>query len=523
MPTDTKLNNLIINYLTQAQYDAIASPNENELYLTPDNSTGGGGGASVSPILVLTNMQDGALRTSITEEEKTNLEKGLYNSVLYIDSSLGMAGFYVGYFPETAVTLDGSFIFSTYNLSVDQNTNAITILGSSVYGLSIGEKSSDGTYPITVEKQVDATFGGGSTGPSLPEITADSVGKFLTVTSEQKTAWGSIESGTSYPIELQLDGSKQDLGIGQYNGKPGIYILSSPNNGIICEWKFDIGSEVITEQYDRILLYGVANVGNATSPNSITVSGEAYVFKSATPRDVYYMGSGTRTLVQTTGSNYKIELANAGITIGIDSNGGIAGAIPTYDLLGAGKTQPSQLPRILSAQYCALRYDFKKTSSSTDTEKVTSSFFGRIIADSTVNPTTITLIGIFDNGMGKAVLEKNASGVFESKTPIEYVEDVNAITYSKARYKHTVTLKTSAGAIIWTQTLSNSKNTPVASYQDLHTLFGEATYAGYGEYAQLNLHGGTEATDKLIKADGTEATLESLGAIVYTDVCFLPK
>lgn len=36
MPTDTKLDSLVINYLTQEQYDAIASPNENELYLTPD-------------------------------------------------------------------------------------------------------------------------------------------------------------------------------------------------------------------------------------------------------------------------------------------------------------------------------------------------------------------------------------------------------------------------------------------------------------------------------------------------------
>ena len=91
------------------------------------------------------------------------------------------------------------------------------------------------------------------------------------------------------------------------------------------------------------------------------------------------------------------------------------------------------------------------------------------------------------------------------------------------RYEHTISIKNSAGAILWTQTLSNSKNTPVDSYTNLKTLFGEATYAGFGEYCQLDLRGGTEATDKLIKADGTEATLESLGAIVYTDVCFLPK
>lgn len=38
MPTDTKLNNLVINYLTQEQYDAIATKNENELYLTPDTT-----------------------------------------------------------------------------------------------------------------------------------------------------------------------------------------------------------------------------------------------------------------------------------------------------------------------------------------------------------------------------------------------------------------------------------------------------------------------------------------------------
>ena len=38
MPTDTKLNNLVINYLTQEQYNAIAAKNEDELYLTPDST-----------------------------------------------------------------------------------------------------------------------------------------------------------------------------------------------------------------------------------------------------------------------------------------------------------------------------------------------------------------------------------------------------------------------------------------------------------------------------------------------------
>ena len=37
MPTDTKLQNLIINDLTEEQYKAL-TPNENELYLTPYTS-----------------------------------------------------------------------------------------------------------------------------------------------------------------------------------------------------------------------------------------------------------------------------------------------------------------------------------------------------------------------------------------------------------------------------------------------------------------------------------------------------
>lgn len=36
MPTDTNVNNLIINKLTKAQYEAIQNPSETELYLVPD-------------------------------------------------------------------------------------------------------------------------------------------------------------------------------------------------------------------------------------------------------------------------------------------------------------------------------------------------------------------------------------------------------------------------------------------------------------------------------------------------------
>ena len=140
-------------------------------------------------------------------------------------------------------------------------------------------------------------------------------------------------------------------------------------------------------------------------------------------------------------------------------------------------------------------------------------------------------------GFGVAEFKKGADGnpAFKSFTtwlpPVTtdsegkalIVTEGNAKWTTTPRYEHTITIKNSDGKILWTQTMRNSSNTVVNSYANLKTLFGEATYAGFGEYCQLNLEGGTEATDKLIKADGTEVTLASLGAIVYTDKCFLPK
>lgn len=474
-----------------------------------------GGGASVSPTLNLLTEDLSAVRSSITEEEKVNLEKGLYNSVLFVDFSLGDGAMTGTLFPQHLVGLDGDFMFSSYKAKPGTSeADDWSFLGASIYGLSIGAKTSDGNYPITIKKLSDVNFGGGG-GSSLPEITTTDVGKFLTVTSEQKIAWVSVPQGS--PIEIVLDETKPYFNVGEYNGKIGVFVLSRPNNTILYEAKFDDSSATFT----KILLYGSMKA-DTQNVDYLNVSGSLYGLNSNSI--LTYIGSGSWQLKSE--DNYKFLPYPYSQEASLCCAGGISGAIPAFTLYGSaiGKTSPDYiglLPQV--CKYCALRYDFKKTSSTTDVEKVTSAFFGSVSADNVLEPTKITLIGIFDNGVGKAVLEKNASGVFESKTPIEYVEDVNAITYSKARYEHTITIKNSEGKILWTQTMRNSKDTVVNSYTNLKTLFGEATYGGFGEYCQLDLHGGTEATDKLIKADGTEATLASLGAIVYTDVCFLPK
>ena len=133
-----------------------------------------GGGASVSPCLNLMDPETQSVRTSITEEEKNNLDKGLYNSVLYFDESDGQFAFASMAFPEPLSTqvMDGP-TFSIFNLTVDTETNKVTITGSSMYGIAISDKNADGNYPISIQKieELGASFGGGG-GGAIQEIEA---------------------------------------------------------------------------------------------------------------------------------------------------------------------------------------------------------------------------------------------------------------------------------------------------------------------------------------------------------------
>ena len=353
------------------------------------------GGASVSPTLNLMDLDTGNVRTSITEEEKTNLDKGLYNMVYYLDESLGEGAGYSIFFPEIYI-VDGMFF--VYKIIANES-GSLTVSSIVSYYLTVGEKDSSGNYPITIEKGNEAPLssagGGGSGGVGdTPIILKLSAVDFN---------------------DIKLTYTKADYDRIKKDSK--VYLDFGRWYGLVTTIEAEDGG---SRKYIRCAVVG--DVGSIATETFISA-----------------------TLVPTETSN----------TISTDFS-------------------VTQLP-----------YNFVFP-----------------------NYNNVANVGQY--------LTVNSSNKLEWKS-------LNLDIYSKARYKHTVTLKTSAGAILWTQTLSNSKNTPVDSYQDLKTLFGGELLAGYGEYAQLDLRGGTEATDKLIKADGTEATLESLGAIVYTDVCFLPK
>lgn len=123
---------------------------------------GGGGGGAVSPILNLVDTSGEESmpvpRESITEEEKTNIEKGLYSTVMFVRGSDEILGYLSLYFPGNAINMDGVLGFSAYNLSQKAGGN-LSIVSSSFYILNVDEeKNPDGTYPINVEEQLQIPF-----------------------------------------------------------------------------------------------------------------------------------------------------------------------------------------------------------------------------------------------------------------------------------------------------------------------------------------------------------------------------
>lgn len=214
MPTDKKVKNLVFNVLTEEQYES-ATKNEDEFYLTPDNSAeiekviptdvaikdnklglehdsvwltnqnainlGEGltydeatktlkaGGKSVSPTLVLVDIESNNVRTTITEEEKTNLENGLYNQVLYDADEEHHEGYYM---PNSLIVLQNvlqtRYMFEQFATTKTAD-GAYTYSSIRIYLITLGEKNTSNEYPITITKvsDINPASSGGSSFPVI--------------------------------------------------------------------------------------------------------------------------------------------------------------------------------------------------------------------------------------------------------------------------------------------------------------------------------------------------------------------
>lgn len=420
----------------------------------------GGGGASVSPCLNLMDMsgEQDAVRTSITEEEKNNLDKGLYNSVLYFDESAGPSGFISTFFPEPLVDTE----FSIFNFTVDVATEKITITGSSVYQIHIDvfNKNEDGTYPISIRKQeeLEATFGGSVDASTMTEKNV---------------------------VIVEQDAAEDTPLIQKYHGIYGLYRII---DGSITISHYD-SNDIIFIGYP---FWYKNNVCDGYLMGSIYTGTPSP--KSVIP-DFNYALIGTGIYQFSDG---KINITPEGCS-GNMTLGGLA-------LLAGHKTTSDEITtaiengRASQVRYAvnlmALKYGFKETA---DGSAVTKTFLGYVDGDVY---SRLTLSGLFNGKQGTAVLEKDGSGTWVSNTPIEYAG-------AKETHHHTLTIKAD-GRIVFAANRELESATAATNLETLISTFAGTTTAGFGDYILLTV----DTAAKLKKQDGTEVNLSTLTATI---------
>ena len=126
-----------------------------------------GGGESVSPTLYLVDVAQSVVRTTITEQEKINLEKGLYNQVVYTDfSSETPAEMYT---PSKIFMYDGEILVANFDkLENVDGTNCFKTI--SFYSMGLGEKNAEGNIPFELVKMITIPLGGGGSSGEATQV-----------------------------------------------------------------------------------------------------------------------------------------------------------------------------------------------------------------------------------------------------------------------------------------------------------------------------------------------------------------
>ena len=418
----------------------------------------GGGGASVSPCLNLLDSETGGIRTSITEEEKNNLDKGLYNSVLYFDESAEPLGFISTFFPEPMAETE----FSIFNFTADEATQKITITGSSIYHIEVFDKNEDGTYPISIQKieELEASFGGG--------------GSADTSTLTEKNV-----------VIVEADATEDEPFIQKYHGIYGLYRIT------------DCSITVTNDDRDDILFVGYPLIPRDTEGIGFLVGSiymGTHVPLTLRPNHNYsFVGTGTYKF-----TNGVIDATPYGC-VGNMTFGGLA-------LLAGHETTSDEITTAIEngwrsgvdykVTFMTLKYYFKEK---VDNHGLTKTFIGYV---DLVSNNKLTLSGLFDGKQGTAVLEKDNSGTWVSNTPIEYAG-------AQETHHHTLTIKEN-GRIVFAANRELESATAATTVDKIISIFSGTTTAGFGDYILLTV----DTAAKLKKQDGTEVNLSTLTATI---------
>lgn len=162
---------------------------DKKLYMLKDNvwsEVGGGGGKSVPPTLYLIDLETGKVRTTITEEEKTNIENGLYNQTIYISDYSTNVG--DSYSPSKLFGVDGEYYFAQFNITFGED-DKMYYTSLSIYSLIIGtQDTSTREYSITIKKVQDILPNNSGGSSNLPVLDLSQYDADTVLTDAQITA-----------------------------------------------------------------------------------------------------------------------------------------------------------------------------------------------------------------------------------------------------------------------------------------------------------------------------------------------
>lgn len=184
-----------------------------------------GGGKSVPPTLWLIDLDNLEARTTITEEEYNNLKNQLYNQVIYFPDT----DYNDAYYLSKLVYAFNEFSFVQCHAVYDDTLNSDRIISLIQYYITIGEKDTNGNYPITIEKGYEMPFGSGS-----------GSGEGITPKPITSTADYASLTDTDYFISVRITNNS--------NVKSGIYILSGNKANGYSYWYPEDKSEGLNMQ-----------------------------------------------------------------------------------------------------------------------------------------------------------------------------------------------------------------------------------------------------------------------------------
>lgn len=204
----------------------------------------GGGENSVSPTLWLIDTNNLSIRTTITEVEKTNIDKGLYNQVMFFASATydSVSDIEI-YAPSKFNSSSFGNLFTIF--TAKEKEDGFIINGLNLYTLDINDKDSNNEYPIKITK--------------VTEMPIENVGKSISLFGNHSILVPSDSSDNN------IDLYNHNIVITSADKKSVIYMTITSSSNLIVDSITDLNT-LLKTQSRNIMVTGIRTLDGGSLP-----------------------------------------------------------------------------------------------------------------------------------------------------------------------------------------------------------------------------------------------------------------